>query len=138
MDTLTFKDGTESEATGNAGGQAGIWLASLVTILFGPVVVAAAQQAGTGEFGTAQQVDLAKEASKQGALFLLLVVLGFFYRRDFLAKINNSQAQVSALLHVVQSNITAFQDVKTQLAAVTREQERVARALEAKEKAAQQ
>lgn len=71
-----------------------------------------------------QQMDVVKWILEQGGLFVVIVVVLYFYRRDFKTSTANQQAQTNALLHVVQANVIAMQELR----ATT---DRMARAVEA-------
>lgn len=61
---------------------------------------------------TPDQVNFVKWGLEQGGLFVVIVVVLYFYRRDFRAASLDRQAITNALLHVVQANITAMQAMK--------------------------
>ena len=71
-----------------------------------------------------EQISLLAKILEQGGLFVVIVLVLYFYRRDFRHDKANQQATISALLHVVQANVTAMQESKAT-------SERLARAVEA-------
>lgn len=76
------------------------------------------------------QVDLFSKILEQGGLFVVILVVLYFYRRDFRADKLNQQATVNALLHVVQANVTTMQEMKAAIAQQQLTHERLARAVE--------
>jgi hypothetical protein len=75
----------------------------------------------------AQQMDFVKWALKEGGMFVVVLVVLYFYRRDFRTSSQHQQAQSSALLQVVQGNVAAMQKLEATTARLARAQEQNAR-----------
>jgi hypothetical protein len=67
-----------------------------------------------------QQADFLQWALKEGGLFVVVIVILYFYRRDFGRAAQNQQAQTSALLQVVQTNVTALNSLQGTTARLAR------------------
>lgn len=57
-------------------------------------------------------------AAEKGGLFLMVLIILWFYRRDFRQAASERSSQTNALLHVVRENITAMSDLKASNAAL--------------------
>lgn len=98
---------------------------SLATSLFMAKNVTAPEFPAAGaNLSPGQQIDFVKWALEEGGLFVVIVLVLYFYRRDFRQSAANLQAQVDALMKVVQNNVTVMQAMKATNA-------RLARAVEA-------
>jgi hypothetical protein len=72
------------------------------TVAFGRVVVFAQTEV------PGVPNDGAERLYREGGFLLVLLVVLYFYRRDFRQAAVSQQAQINGLLHVVQANITAM------------------------------
>lgn len=75
-------------------------------------------------------VDLTKYAITQGGLLAVVLVLLFFYRRDFMRVQQRDDEKISILTDLVEKNTTALSGSSSQLAANEKATHRLARALE--------
>jgi hypothetical protein len=57
-------------------------------------------------------------AAEKGGLFVMVLIILWFYRRDFRQAASERQSQTNALLHVVRENITTMTDLRAANAAL--------------------